>query len=162
MENAIKALMICAGVLLVILIISLGIYIYNTSTDSMNVNETMAKLEIIEKNHEYELYDGIRSGKDVKRLLEMACQNNKTLYMESSTIQYCVCIRSNVSEILKEFSGNREMTRGLNGTREYGVRYPENIRDIEKVISETKKYNIWFKYNDDGIIWEINIDEPEK
>ena len=88
MENAIKALMICAGVLLVILIISLGIYIYNTSTDSMNVNETMAKLEIIEKNHEYELYDGIRSGKDVKRLLEMACQNNKTLYMESSTIQY--------------------------------------------------------------------------
>ena len=161
MENAIKALMICAGVLLVILIISLGIYIYNISTDSMNVNETMAKLEIIEKNHEYEFYDGTRSGRDVKTLLEIACQNNEALYMDSSTIQYCVCIRSNVSEILKKFSGDSAMTSGLNGTREYGVRYPSNIREISKEISETRNYKIWFKYNDDGIIWEINIDEPE-
>lgn len=161
MENAVKALMICAVVLLVILIISLGIYIYNASTDSMNLNETMSKLEIIEKNHEYELYDGIRSGRDVKTLLRMASENNEELYMESSTIKYCVCIRSNVSEILKKFSGDSAMTSGLNGTREYGVRYPSNIKDISKQISEIRNYEIWFKYNDDGIIWEINIDEPE-
>lgn len=161
MENAIKALMICAIVLLVILIISLGMYIYNSSADSMHLSETMTEFEIIEKNHEYELYSGVRSGRDVKTLLRMASENNEELYLESSTIKYCVCIRSNVPEILKDFSTDAEMTRGLNGTREYGVRYPSNIKDIADQISDYNQYKIWFKYNDDGFIWEINIDEPK-
>ena len=86
MENAIKALMICAIVLLVILIISLGMYIYNSSADSMHLSETMTEFEIIEKNHEYELYSGVRSGRDVKTLLRMASENNEELYSVSSTI----------------------------------------------------------------------------
>ena len=50
------------------------------------------------------------------------------------------------------------MTIALNGTRSYGVRYPQSMNRIKKVVSSTETYKIWFKYNEYGYIWEINID----
>lgn len=159
MENATKALIIAASILLAILIISLSLYIYNTAKESSDVNATIAQMDLMEFNKQYELYGGIKGGRAVKTLLDLAAQNNQDLYERADTIDYCVCIRSNVDSIINSFSHNSEMVRGLNGLREYGVRYPSNIREIEDCISSTTKYNIWFSYNDAGYIWEINIDK---
>ncbi len=162
MENATKALLIVAAILITILIIALGIYIYNISNNSaeLNVADTMSQLEIMKYNKQYELYAGIQRGTIVKMLLEKASRTNEELYRETSTIKNCVCIRTNDSNILKKFSGDSEMTKGLNGSRDYGVRYPDNIFEISKYIVSSQKYNIWFRYNEAGLIWEINIDEP--
>lgn len=160
--NASKSLIMIGGVLVVMLIISLGLYIYNVSNNADKVSETTTQMDIMANNKQYELYEGIRSGGEVKRLLNLAAQKNETLYKEQSTIKYCACIRTNVDEILKKFSNNTQMKIGLDGTRSYGVRYPSNIKEIADCISSSQKYKIWFSYNEYGYIWEIHIDKPDK
>ena len=125
------------------------------------MNTTISQMELMKFNEQYELYEGIKNGGAVKRLLDMAATNNQDLYTREDTIEYCVCIRSNIKSIIDSFSSNAEMVRGLDGTRYYGVRYPSNIIQIKDCISSTTKYNIWFTYNDAGYIWEINIDNVE-
>jgi len=160
--NATKSLLMTGGVLVVMLIISLGLYVYNVSNNTDKVSETTTQMDIMANNKQYELYEGIRSGGEVKRLLNLASQNNEPLYEDDAKIKYCVCIRTNVDEILKKFSNNFEMKRGLDGTRSYGVKYPSNISKIVNCISSSQKYKIWFSYNEYGYIWEIHIDKPDK
>lgn len=158
MENATKALIIAAGILLAILIASLGLVIYNMATESADVNETISEMEVLTYNKKYELYEGIKNGGSVKALLEMAANNNKKIYKDPNAEKYSVCIRSNDKKIQEAFKGEYDMTIALNGTRSYGVRYPQSMNRIKKVISSTETYKIWFKYNEYGYIWEINID----
>lgn len=160
--NATKSLLIVGGILIVMLIISLGIYIYNVSNNTDNVSETATQMNIMANNKKYELYEGIRSGGEVKRLLNMASQNNQELYKDSKNIKYCVCIRTNIKEIIDKFSKRNDMTTGLNGTRAHGVMYPSNIKEIADCISSSQKYKIWFSYNEYGYIWEIHIDKLDK
>ena len=42
----------------------------------------------------------------------------------------CVCIRSNVQDMLNYSSKDTRMLTGLNSSRSYGVRYPSNIAQI--------------------------------
>lgn len=109
-------------------------------------------------NEQYLVYEGRQTGTNVKQLLEYAVQNNQSLYKEEDTIKYCVCIRSNSKLILSKFTDG-EMQRGLNGSRWYGVRYPDNIRKIKSAVSSSKIYMIEFKNNDLGYIWEIWIND---
>ena len=162
MENATKALIIAAAVLIAILIISLGLYIYSKSNSADEASSTMSKMEIMTYNEQYQLYEGIRSGGQTKKLLQMAAQNNEAYYLDEKSTQYCVCIRSNVQEILDKFKDFYQMEIGLNGQRDYGVKYPTNIRKFSDCLEQSKKYKIWFSYNEYGYIWEIHIDDIEK
>lgn len=83
-------------------------------------------------NEQYRPYEGTRSGGVVKALLQKASQHNQELYQSQDTIKYCVCIRSNVQDILKYFSKDAQMLTGLNGSRSYGVRYHSNIAQISE------------------------------
>ena len=49
----------------------------------------------------------------------------------------CVCIRSKAQDILNYFSKDTQMLTSLNGSRNYGVRYPSNIAQIADV-AQTK------------------------
>lgn len=115
-------------------------------------------MEVMSFNEQYRPYEGTRSGGVVKALLQKASQHNQELYQSQDTIKYCVCIRSNVQDILKYFSKDAQMLTGLNGSRSYGVRYHSNIAQISEGVSQTKKYKVWFSYNDYGYIWEIHVD----
>lgn len=84
--NASKSLIMIGGVFVVMLIISLGLYIYNVSNNADKVSETTTQMDIMANNKQYELYEGIRSGGEVKRLLNLAAQKNETLYKEQSNI----------------------------------------------------------------------------
>ncbi len=160
--NASKSLIMIGEVLVVMLIISLGLYIYNVSNNADNVSETTTQMDIMANNKQYELYEGIRNGGEVKRLLNLATQKNEELNKEQAEVKYWVCIRTNVDEILKKFSNNTQMKIGLDGSRSYGVRYPANIREVVDCISSSQKYKVWFSYNEYGYIWEIHIDKPDK
>ena len=87
-------------------------------------------MEVMSFNEQYRPYEGTRSGGVVKALLQKASQHNQELYQSQDTIKYCVCIRSNVQDILNYFSKDAQMLTGLNGSRSYGVRYPSNIAQI--------------------------------
>lgn len=86
MENATKALLIAAAVLVAILIISLGLAVYNkasSATDSADLSST----EIQAQNEKYAKYEGSgRRGSEVNALLETALNANLTAKQEGSKV----------------------------------------------------------------------------
>lgn len=147
MGNTSKALIIAGAILMSILLISIGIYIYNNSSSMaiLNTHSGNQEMQVIIFNNQYTMYEGKQNGSSVKRLLESASTNNAELYQKKDTIDDCVCIRTNSKEILSKIK-DAETKRGLT-TREYGVRYPSNITEISKYISNSVYYDIAFKYN---------------
>ena len=75
MENASKALIIAGAILLAILIISLGILIYNQAAGIANGN-AMSEVEITQFNTQFTQYEGRQSGSTVRALLQKAISNN--------------------------------------------------------------------------------------
>ena len=76
MENASKALIIAGAILLAILLISLGIMIFNQAQGTVN-NSGMSEAEITSFNNKFLKYEGKQKGSVVKSLInEAAAINN--------------------------------------------------------------------------------------
>ena len=76
MENASKALIIAGAILLAILIISLGILIYNQAAGVVN-NNAMSQVETQQFNQQFTQYDGTNvRGATVNSLLQAVLSNN--------------------------------------------------------------------------------------
>lgn len=78
MENASKALIIAGAILLAILIIALGVFIFqraqSASGDLGGLDET--KLQSI--NQKFENYEGRQTGSDLRALIDLVRTNNNT------------------------------------------------------------------------------------
>lgn len=159
MGNTSKALIISGAILLSILIIGIGVYIYNSSVNSTQnvVASKEMEMQLMQFNKQYETYEGIQNSNSIKQLLNIASQNNQELYKSGDTIDLCVNIRSK-SKVLLAKVKDAEVKRALT-TRSYGVRYPSNIKDIASYLGDNNKYNITFGYNQYGYIWEIWIND---
>ena len=75
MENASKALIIAGAILLAILIIGLGVFIYNQSANAIG-NTGIDQLAIQQINSKFESYEGIRSGAEVYQLFKDIMAHN--------------------------------------------------------------------------------------
>ena len=76
MENASKALIIAGAILLSILIISLGIMIYNQASGVVN-NNAMNEVDISTFNNKFTQYEGTNvRGAQVKALIQQVVTNN--------------------------------------------------------------------------------------
>lgn len=70
MENAVKALLIAAAVLIAILIISLGLVVYNKASETVNNAGDLSEYEIQQHNEKFTKYQGDNvSGADVNALV---------------------------------------------------------------------------------------------
>jgi len=79
MENASKALLIAASVLIVILLIAVGMKIFNsTSGTTDNVETTMNATQIATFNSKFTAYSGTKSLSQVKALANIVIANNAT------------------------------------------------------------------------------------
>lgn len=80
MENASKALIIAGAILLSILIISLGITIFNQAKQVVgSTSGSMDAVEISTFNSKFEAYEGSNiSGSNVNALLNVVLSNNRT------------------------------------------------------------------------------------
>lgn len=77
MENASKALIIAGAILLSILIIAIGMYIYNSSQNTVtNVTSQFGDTEIQTFNQQFTMYEGKQSGTNVKALLGKVIASN--------------------------------------------------------------------------------------
>ena len=84
MENASKALIIAGAILLAILIISLGIMIYNQASGVVN-NNAMSEVDISSFNQKFEQYTGTNvRGAQVNSLLGQIQTNNVTYQDDTS------------------------------------------------------------------------------
>ena len=76
MENASKALIIAGAILLSILIIAIGMYIYNSSQNSIGGAVTqISQQEIDAFNQPWEMYEGKQTGANVKALISRLNSN---------------------------------------------------------------------------------------
>ena len=96
MENASKALIIAGAILLAILIISLGIMIYNQASGVVN-NNAMSEVDISSFNQKFEQYTGTNvRGAQVNSLLSQIQTNNVT-YQDDTSRQVEVSVDSSAS-----------------------------------------------------------------
>ena len=75
MENASKALIIAGAILLSILLISLGIMIFNQAQDTVN-NSGMSQAEIATFNNQFLKYEGAQKGSVVKSMINEVIASN--------------------------------------------------------------------------------------
>lgn len=91
MENASKALIIAGAILLAILIISLGIVIYNQAAGVVNTDQ-LNSVEISSFNKQFTQYEGNnKRGAEVNALLDTIQSNNVT-YQTDTTRQIEVSV----------------------------------------------------------------------
>lgn len=77
MENATKALLIAAAVLIAILIISLGIVVYNKASEAVTGAGDMKEYQIQQFNEKFTKYAGDNvSGSDVNAMLQTVLNHN--------------------------------------------------------------------------------------
>ena len=78
MENATKALLIAAAVLIAILIISLGVFVYTRASDAVG-DLDLSEYEIKQFNEKFTRYEGTNeSGADVNALLQTVFNHNNS------------------------------------------------------------------------------------
>lgn len=89
MENATKALLIAAAVLVAIIIISLGVYVVSLAQNQMKGAESgLNDVEIQSSNSTYKSYEGTSvSGTKVKALVDAVYNHNLTESDESRKIE---------------------------------------------------------------------------
>lgn len=79
MENATKALLIAAAVLIAILIISLGVVIYTKASEAVQGSLDMSEYQIQQFNEKFRKYEGTsKSGADVNALLQTVFNHNNS------------------------------------------------------------------------------------
>ena len=135
MENATKALLIAAAVLVAILIISFGLVIYNkstTATDSADLTAT----QIQAQNEKFAKYEGENQrGSVVNALLEIALTNNTTATSDGAKVNVYMG------------SGTSSLLVGTTST------------SISSKADTSKLYNIKCSRNKSGVINQINIEQ---
>ena len=77
MENASKALIIAGAILLSILIIALGVYIYNMAAGATDTS-TLDSMAISTFNGQFTQYEGEQLGSSVKTLITNIISSNST------------------------------------------------------------------------------------
>ena len=92
MENASKALIIAGAILLAILIISLGIMIYNQASGVVN-NNAVGEVDISTFNNKFTQYEGDKvRGAQVNALLQQIQSNNITYKADGNSRQVSVTV----------------------------------------------------------------------
>ena len=89
MENASKALLISASVLIAIILIAVGIRILGTIRPTVDqVGKVSSSLEISIFNSQFTKYEGMQKGSAVRNLIRLVQQNNRVSDNYGVTITY--------------------------------------------------------------------------
>ena len=141
MENASKALIIAGAILLSILIIGLGMFIYQQASGAMG-NANLDPQKIQAYNSEFTTYEGTKSGTQVRALLDVVRNHNL-----ANTDDPSLNVR-----VIKNGTAVGETT-ACDTVIEAGT-----INDIKKDIKAGKTYTVDFGYDaNSGFIVAIGI-----
>ena len=134
MENATKALLIAAAILIAILIISLSLVVYNMASETVN-NINLSETEIAQFNGKFTVYSGTSvSGSQVNALLSTVFTHNNA-EKNAQTVRYVK---------VHDVDQNKDILK--NGAT-----------TIPKVAT-TNFYKVTITLNANGLVSVINID----
>ena len=133
MENASKALIIAGAILLSILLISLGIMIFNTAQDTTK-NSGMTQAQVAAFNNKFSKYEGKIKGSEVRSLIQEVVASNGDDNNKNASRK--ITINKGNKAIVSDTSAD---SSGILTTQSYTVKITE--------------------YNGDGTIKTITIEE---
>lgn len=142
MENASKALIIAASVLLAIMLIAMGVTIFNKAQSSADTT-TLDQTEINQFNSKFERYANNQLGSQVKSLISFAISNastNKDDPVKLPTVSH----------------GDSTAIGNSNASDDIQT-YINTLGTIRNEIISTHNYTINLTYGDSGLIESIAI-----
>ena len=147
MENASKALIIAGSILLAILIIAMGVMIFNNAKNAADTS-TFDTAEINMFNQKFERYSNTQLGSQVKSLISFAISNASTNKDEPSKLPKVIFI---------DEDGTKKPTEGGTKASDENKEYIKALGDIRNVIKSTHTYKITLDYANTGLIGKITI-----
>ena len=162
MENASKALLIAGAILLCILIIAIGMFIYNsassTITDSMS---TLSTQEVDAFNNQFTSYEGKQTGSNVKALIGRLIGNANTYRDEPAKVpQVFVDAVKNNAEGENEVEVNATFTVDESGDPS---EYISVLGKIRNRLETKHEYYVEISYQGNGLIDYITVSyNPEE
>ena len=145
MENASKALLIAGAVLIVILIIGVGMMIYNGAHGS--IDTAITQMSAQEKqifNAQFTSYDGKMSGTKVKSLIGAVITNNAE--NKANTTQKVVNV----------------VTKGVTDFKDANVNDSAKLSTLNSKINTNKSYTVTLTYDDTtALVKTITIEQDK-
>ena len=131
MENSSKALIIAGAILLSILLISLGIMIFNTAQDTTK-NSGMTQAQVSAFNNKFSKYEGTIKGSEVRSLIQEVIASNGD-------------------------DNNKNASRQITINKDNKAIVSETTADSSSILT-TKSYTVKItEYNADGTIKTMEI-----
>ena len=137
MENASKALIIAGAILLSILIISLGIMVYNNAKNTVG-SANLSKQEIQTFNSQFENYEGSKTASEIRTMYQAVIASNA-----SET-------KSGTSRLIS-ISGAATSNCGNASTTYVASNKPTST----PTVPNTNTYEVKLGYSDDGLVVDI-------
>ena len=147
MENASKALIIAGAILLSILIIALGVYIFTVAKGSMDLTSVDA-LTLEQFNSQFTQYDGRRLGSSIKTLINTVITNGTTNGGSAEKlpdVHYTPGTGPAVNANLQTITTSVQDTKST------------ELGSLRSKISETHYYYTRFDVNTEGFVSDIYI-----
>jgi len=160
MENASKALIIAGAILLSILIIALGMRIYNSASSSAG-NADLSAQEVSAHNSQFEAYTGKIKGNQLITLLNLIKSNNEEFEDRKISIVLSEdTTRKGFLESKTDLSSTNAYygyyLAGDSGTTDVTLPEAGGISTIIQKVSRTTTYQVDFGYNN-GLIYYADI-----
>ena len=116
MENATKALLIAAAVLVAVLIITLGVTIFTNSSEQVDGAGDLSEYQIQQFNDKFRRYEGTNeSGSDVNALLKTVFSHNQSQENSSTMVKVTVDGKEKISS--DKFDGTSSPEQQPTGAR---------------------------------------------
>ena len=136
MENATKALLIAAAVLIAILIISFSLIIYNMASETVG-NVNLSEAEMTQFNAKFKAYEGNDvSGSQLNALMKAIISHNQQ-EKENKTNRY-VTVDQAIGEYTRSF-------------------ITENDNAMPNMLTSSKRFKVYFTYTD-GLISKMTFE----
>lgn len=120
MENATKALLIAAAVLVAILIISLGLVVYNMAAETVS-SQNLSQQEVQAQNEKFARYDGTnKRGSEVNAMLKTVLQSNMDLKATNKSAGL-VSVTSVGTEDISLTTGDTAITKRADTSKMYDI-----------------------------------------
>ena len=157
MENASKALIIAGAILISILIIAIGMYIYTSSTGS--INEAISQMDTQEVqafNSQWTNYEGVQTGSQVKSMITQMIGLANTYKDEPAKVVAINSTAVGASATKAYIEGVYETAAAAN-TAGSLTEYIGVLNTLYTNIKPKKKYNVILNFAGTSIVREIQI-----
>ena len=155
MENASKALIIAGAILLSILIIAIGMFIYTSSQSTINDSLTQMNTQEIEAfNSQFTVYGGAQTGAKLKSMCGTLIANANTYASEPAKLPGLYCSKIDTSGANK--NANR-LTDSDADNQEALQNYINDVAYVRNKLENKHTYYVDFDYSTKGVLVGITI-----